>query len=99
MTHVNNSYLHNKRQVSEVIVLPQLCFSRHREPQGFPQAFLRLTETVLEEGIKPEPYCLSLDCVKGLYPFMTCYSESVINYVVSYTSAQKQVGLVKLMTQ
>lgn len=85
--------------MSEVIVLSQLCFSQHREPQGFPQAFLCLTETVPKEGIKPELFCLSLVCVKGLYPFMTCHSESVINNVVSYTSAQKQVGLVKPMTQ
>lgn len=30
---------------------------------------------------------------------MTCHSESVTNNVVSYTSAQEQVRLVKPMTQ
>lgn len=62
---------------------------------GFLWGVLYVTENCSKRGIKPELFSLSLVCVKGHYPFMTCHSESVINNVVSYTSAQKQVGLVK----
>ncbi len=75
------------------------CLSYVSPSTASPRLSVLLQETVPKHGIMPELFLLSLVCVKGHYPFMTCHSESVINNVVSYTSAQKQVGLVKPMTQ
>lgn len=94
MTHDMSS--HNKRHVSTVIVVPLLCLLLSPRVSA---GLLSVTENCFKRGIKPELFSLSLVCVKGHYPFMTCHSESVINNVVSYTTAQKQVGLVKPMTQ
>lgn len=98
LRHDNNKSLHNKRQqVKLLFCLSYLSFTTVC-PRLF-AGFLPATGNCSKRGIKPELFCLSLVCVKGHCPFMTCHSESVINNVVSYTSAQKQVGLVKPMTE
>lgn len=73
-----------------------VLFCNCNDPLGF------LTELIVcyrygstNLGIKNELFSLLLVCVKGNCSFRTCHSESVINNVVTYTSAQEQVGLVK----
>lgn len=81
-----------------VIIKKTDCSVLDKGP-SVPQAFCLTEETVPNNRTQPELFILSLVCVKWHYPFKTCHSESVINNVVSYTSAQKQVGLVKPLTQ
>lgn len=78
-----------------VVVLSHFSFFNCNDPRGLSELIVCCRYCSTKIATKNKLFSLSLVCVKGNCSCRTCHSESVINNVVTDSSAQEQVGLVK----